>query len=137
MADDRIQKAIAAGEEALECLSDAIESLKSASRWGVVDILGGNFVSGLVKHSKIDDSREKIGQARVALVRLDEALEDASYSGGLDVSIDLSSFLSFADFFLDNPVTDLVVQTKLTEAQSQLEDTYKTVRKTVEELKRL
>ena len=52
-----IQQAIAAGERALDSLQEADVALAGASTWGLFDIFGGNFLSGMVKHSRIKDAR--------------------------------------------------------------------------------
>ena len=43
-----IDEAIAAGHRALDALAEAADSLDSAKRWGIVDILGGGFVTSMV-----------------------------------------------------------------------------------------
>ena len=48
-----IDEAIAAGHRALDALAEAADSLDSAKRWGIVDILGGGFVTSMVKHSRL------------------------------------------------------------------------------------
>lgn len=52
----RMGEAIRAANEALEHLGRAADLLDDASRWGVVDMLGGNMVTTLLKHRKIDDA---------------------------------------------------------------------------------
>ena len=51
-----IQEAIAAADVALDHLERARRSLSSASGWGLFDTLGGGFISGLIKHSKMSDA---------------------------------------------------------------------------------
>ena len=48
-----IQEAIDAADNALDHLERAKRMLSSASGWGLFDTLGGGFISGLIKHSKI------------------------------------------------------------------------------------
>ncbi|MGI6755483.1 MAG: hypothetical protein ACOX4F_05700 [Atopobiaceae bacterium] len=114
-------EAIHAGEYAQECLSSAIAMLKSASNWGLVDILGGNIMSGLFKHQKISKAQAEIQRAQSALAQFQAELNDVSDAQLLGTDAVVSNFLSFADFVFDNPFTDLVVQSKITDAQSQLE----------------
>ena len=40
-----IDEAIAAGHRALDALAEAADSLDSAKRWGIVDILGGGLIT--------------------------------------------------------------------------------------------
>lgn len=51
-----IQEAIEAADVALNHLERAKRSLSSASGWGLFDTLGGGFISGLIKHGKMNDA---------------------------------------------------------------------------------
>ena len=51
-----IREAIRAGERALDSLKEANRQLNSAGNWGLVDIFGGNTISGLMKHMKVNNS---------------------------------------------------------------------------------
>lgn len=51
-----IQEAIEAADVALDHLERAKRCLSSASGWGLFDTLGGGFISGLIKHSKMSDA---------------------------------------------------------------------------------
>ena len=55
-----IREARAAGERALDCLYAARDQLSSARNWGVVDLLGGGLISGLMKHSKLENAEAEI-----------------------------------------------------------------------------
>ena len=59
-----IDEAIAAGHRALDALAEAADSLDSAKRWGIVDILGGGFVTSMVKHSRLGDANRELARAR-------------------------------------------------------------------------
>ena len=62
-----ITEAIQAADVALEHLERARKSLSSASGWGLFDTLGGGFLSGLIKHGKMNDAEYEIKQAKKAL----------------------------------------------------------------------
>lgn len=51
-----MQEAVQAGERALQTLYAARDKLRSARNWGIFDMLGGGFISDLVKHSKMNDA---------------------------------------------------------------------------------
>lgn len=51
-----MQEAVQAGERALQSLYAARDKLGSARNWGIFDMLGGGFISDLVKHSKMNDA---------------------------------------------------------------------------------
>ena len=61
---DEISQAIMAGERALESLQEADVALAGASTWGLFDIFGGNFLSGMLKHSRIKDAHYHLENAK-------------------------------------------------------------------------
>ena len=105
-----IREAIEAGERALVSLQDARESLGSARNWGLLDLLGGRSISGLVKHVKIDNARH----------RFSKELSDVRDLQGLNIEI--GDFLTFADFFFDGFLADILVQSKIRQAQDRIDD---------------
>ena len=48
-----VQEAIVAADDALKHLEKADDYLKSARNWGVLDIFGGNLITGLFKHGRM------------------------------------------------------------------------------------
>lgn len=62
-----ISEAIRAGERARQSLTDARVKLDSAGNWGLLDILGGGLISGLMKHSRINDASQYVEQAKYDL----------------------------------------------------------------------
>ena len=59
-----IDEAIAAGHRALDALAEAADSLDSAKRWGIVDILGGGLITSVIKHSRLGDANYELARAR-------------------------------------------------------------------------
>lgn len=76
-----IDEAIAAGREALEALEDAADSLDSAKRWGIVDILGGGLITSVIKHSRLATPTTRLADAREALARFSAELDDVRRRG--------------------------------------------------------
>ena len=114
-----IREAINAGESALRSLQDAKSSLDSARGWGILDILGGRGLSGLIKHVKIGDARSSLDQAKADLECFSRELSDVREIQGLDIEI--GDFLTFADFFFDGFLADIMVQSKIRQAQDQID----------------
>ncbi len=114
-----IREAINAGERALRSLQDAKSSLDSARGWGILDILGGRGLSGLIKHVKIGDARSSLDQAKADLECFSRELSDVREIQGLDIEI--GDFLTFADFFFDGFLADIMVQSKIRQAQDQID----------------
>ena len=118
-----IEEAVMAADEALDHLYAAKKYLGSAGNWGLLDMFGGGLISGLVKHSKMSDAEKEIEAARYSLQRFSKELRDVSgYS-----SIHISEFLTFADFFFDGFLADVLVQSKISEAKSQCDDAIRQV----------
>ena len=115
-----IREAINAGERALRSLQDAKSSLDSARGWGILDILGGRGLSGLIKHVKIGDARSSLDQAKADLECFSRELSDVREIQGLDIEI--GDFLTFADFFFDGFLADIMVQSKIRQAQDRIDD---------------
>ncbi len=61
------REAIEAGQRALSSLRTAKENLNSAKNWGLVDMFGGGFFSTMLKHSKMDQARQNMEQAKYDL----------------------------------------------------------------------
>ena len=118
--DLEIREAIEAGERALRSLRDAKSSLSSARGWGMVDIFGGRGLSGLIKHVKIGDARSSLDRASADLDRFGRELSDVREIQGLDIEI--GDFLTFADFFFDGFLADMMVQSKIRQAQGKIDD---------------
>lgn len=130
-----INEAIEAGEMALQGLRTAIKSLKSALGWGVYDMVGGGFLATAVKHSNIDSARETIQNVQVWLNRFKRELSDVRIDTGENLSVQLDSFTTFADFFFDNLIFDWVVQSKINRSLEGCETIYKQVLDIVTQLR--
>lgn len=113
-----IREAITAGERARMSLQTAHDKLGSARSWGVLDILGGGLISGLMKHSRVNDASFYVEQAKHDLMSFQQELGDIQDIAGLHVEI--SGLLSFADFFFDGLLADLLVQSRIKDAQAEI-----------------
>ena len=111
-------EAVSAGQAVLTTLDGVINSLNSAEGWGNWDMLGGGMLADLAKHSKIDEARDQVHQAQELLRRFQGELADIQSAESF--LIDISSFDTFVDFFLDGLIVDWIVQSKI---QNSLERT--------------
>lgn len=114
------QEAIEAGQRALNSLRTARENLNSAKNWGVVDMLGGGFLTTVVKRSKMDQAKHKMDQAKFALRNFSKELNDVNMACNLNINTD--DFLSFADYFFDGFFVDWMVQERINDAKRQVEE---------------
>ncbi|MBE6989971.1 MAG: hypothetical protein E7426_04410 [Ruminococcaceae bacterium] len=111
------QEAVEAGERALQSLYAARDSLQSARNWGVWDIIGGGLISTMVKRGHMNDARDAMAQAEQDLTRFQQELADV----GEYLQLETDDFLAFADYFFDGIFVDLVVQSRIKEAQAQVD----------------
>jgi hypothetical protein len=126
------REAVDAGYRALQSLRSAQAELNSAKNWGMVDLLGGGLISGLVKHSKMDNAQRYMEQAKYDLSNFSRELNDVNMACNLN--IDVGDFLSFADFFFDGFVADWLVQDRINEARRQVEDAIRRVQEIIRQL---
>lgn len=128
-----IQEAITAGEKALVSLRKAEEKLSSARNWGIFDMLGGGLFTDMMKHSRLNDASSYLKAAKMDLHMFQRELKDVS--SAMDLKIDISGFLLFADFFFDGLVADGLVQMKVSQAREEVQDAIRRVETLVAQLK--
>lgn len=112
-------EAIRAGERARISLKNALDILDSARGWGIYDILGGGFISTIVKHSKMDKASDYIKKSREDLKEFSRELGDIR--GYADINLETGDFWGFADLFFDGLLSDLMMQERINEARSQIQ----------------
>ena len=128
-------EAMLAGREALDCLNEAKGLLNSAGNWGIVDMLGGGFFTTMIKRSKMKDADAVMQQARVALKRFQKELMDVENIP--DFRIETGDFLSFADYFFDGLVADMLVQSRINDAKRQVDNAIRKVEYIMNQLRGL
>jgi len=115
-----LQEAVIAGRTVIESLDRAEVLLKKAKDWGTFDMLGGGFISTAMKHTRIDEARTAIHEAQRDLRRFQMELSDVRRD--LNISLEINGFLTFADYFFDNIITDWMVQGRINSALEELDD---------------
>ena len=124
-----IREARAAGIRALNSLRKAQDYLNSARGWGILDMLGGGMISSLIKHSKLSDAQRCIDQAQYDLDAFRRELADVNLPYA-----EIDGFLTFADFFFDGFLADLMVQSRINDAREKLEDACRRVEDVLRQL---
>ena len=114
-----IQEAIQAGLAAQRALEEMSGDLSGAENWGVWDMVGGGIMATFAKHGCLDDAQDAAYEARRALSRFRTELADVSSDQVPDV--ERGDFAVFADYFFDGLFADLFVQSRIREAQEQVE----------------
>lgn len=128
------REAIHAGNRALQSLRSAQSHLDSARGWGIWDMVGGGFLSTMVKHSKMDKAKADMEQAKYDLRNFSKELRDVSMQCNLN--IETGDFLSFADYFFDGFVADFLVQDRINTARSQVAEAIRRVEDVLRQLQR-
>ena len=116
--DRERQEAIDAGERALDSLYGVRKELESAGNWGLLDMFGGGMFTTFVKHSKMHDAQRYMERAKRDLAAFSRELADVSET----LNINSGDFLTFADYFFDGFVADMMVQSRIRDAQRQVDD---------------
>ena len=127
-----IKEARDAGSRSLMSLKNAQDTLKSAGNWGLVDMFGGSLFSGMIKHSKLNTANQQMEQARYEVQRFQKELRDIDVAGSFRVNI--SDFLVFADFFFDGLIADWMVQSKIGDANEQVNEAIIKIEKILKDL---
>lgn len=130
MAGDRdiqVKDAISAANEALEHLHEAADQLGSAESWGIFDMLGGGILATAAKHSRIDDAMEEVEAAQSAISLFSKKLAVLSKSAANDQGI--GDFLKFTDYVGGGILADYLVQRKIYQLQTIVEQTITEVEK--------
>ena len=116
--DRERQEAIDAGERALDSLYGVRKELESAGNWGLLDMFGGGMFTTFVKHSRMNDAQRYMERAKRDLAAFSRELADVSET----LNINSGDFLTFADYFFDGFVADMMVQSRIRDAQRQVDD---------------
>ncbi len=130
-----IEEAIEAGWQARNTLNDAIEYLRTSSRWGIMDMLGGNLLTGMMKHSNMDKAQMHVEAAQEKLRIFQRELKDVRLAPDLKVNIE--GFTRAADYLFDNIFMDMFVQSKIKRNISELQNTVTEIDRVLEELRRI
>ena len=114
-----IHEAIETADAALEHLRAAQDYLESAGNWGVWDILGGGFFATLIKHGKMEDAQRELDLAKTAVKRFGQELRDVQQT--VHIQLETGDFIHFSDLFFDGFLSDWLVQSRIREAEQQVE----------------
>ena len=133
--ETEIREAVAAGERALTSLRRAQEKLDSARNWGLFDLFGGGFITDMIKHSRMNDASALMENARADLLVFQRELRDVYVP--TEFRMEVSDFLTFADFFFDGVIADYLVQSKIAEARAQVSDAIYQVERLLRDLRGL
>lgn len=131
----QVDEAVSAGARADAALSSVAEAISSALNWGTVDMLGGNLLTGAMKHSRLDQARQHAHRAQQALLGFQRELQDVQLEIRPE-AIGLDGFTRFADFFFDNLLTDWMIQSRIQESRQAVERSRRQIQELIDSLSR-
>lgn len=97
----------------------ALKELKSARNWGIFDMISGGAIITFIKRRKLDKAQGELNRGKRAISQLKLALTGTE--GNLDLMMEDSQFLTFADYLFDNPITDFLVQQNINKNMDSIE----------------
>lgn len=116
-----ITEAISAGKTAITALTDAAESLNSASNLSTWDtFFGGGFIVTALKHGKLDQSNANIHKAQIALQRFQNELLDIQEMKQNAFKVEVDGFVKFSDYFFDDIFSAWSIHSKIATSNNQI-----------------
>jgi len=107
-------------QKALTNLRTAKLELESARCWGVVDIVGGGIFVTMIKRIKMERALDNI---RMAMRRLQKFRRENDNTDYVHQNFfRMGEFASSSDYLLDNPITDIYVQTKINNLRKRVDE---------------
>ena len=98
-------------------------------------MFGGGFFTTMLKHSRMDQAKQIMEQAKYDLRNFSKELHDVHMA--LDLNLDTDDFLSFADYFFDGFVVDWMVQDRINTARRQVDEAIRRTEYIVNQLQRM
>ena len=115
-----LREAIEAADTALRHFYAAERLLRSSGRWGCLDLIGGGILVTLLKHAEMRDARRELEAAREAVRSFGQELKDVAFL--MEVNLDTEDLLGVADFFLDGPLADTLMQLRIADAGNRIKE---------------
>lgn len=104
----------------LPLIDEAENKFRSARNWGFFDILGGGFITDLIKHSKLGAASDIMNRINYLLQDLQRELKEVVIP--TDFSMNTASFSTFADFVFDGILADVYMQSKIMTSMEQIRE---------------
>ena len=114
----QVNDAISLTNQILEYVEQAEHSLSSARNWGFFDVLGGGFITDMIKHSKLNHARNAMDSVNYLMQRLQQTL--GSIQIPADYRMQIGNFATFADFFFDGVFADVYMVSKIMQSLDEV-----------------
>lgn len=103
-----MSEAIDAGKKVLNDASNARKCLDSADDWSTWDLFSDGIMADIMKHSELDDAQGYVCKMQSSLRRFKTELSDVNID--MNLTVNISGFTRFADYFFDGLFSDLSVK---------------------------
>ena len=124
-----IEESIDVGQDLYDEIKCTKELLESAKTWSTIDLLGGDIISSMAKHEKIDNAQKHFSKISTLLTRFNEELRDVNIS-----SLNFSGMTKGIDIFFDNIFTDISVNSKINNSYNDICNLQRKVHDRLEDL---
>lgn len=115
-----IMEALNAGDHVLDQIERIEDSLRSASNWGIADMVSDSFLTDMFKYGKLDNAQTEMNELNRLLRVYSNELRDLDVD--LHLSANIGSGMQFADFFFDNIFTDVMAFRRINNLRDQVAD---------------
>lgn len=89
----------------------------------------------MLKHSKMDQAKQNMEQAKYDLQNFSRELNDVNMTCNLNINT--NDFLAFADYFLDGFVIDWMVQDRINKAKQQVREAIRRTENIIDQLRHM
>lgn len=104
----------------LPLIDEAENKFRKARNWGFFDILGGGFITDIIKHSNLGAASDIMNRINYLLQDLQRELNQVVIP--TDFSMNTGSFSTFADFVFDGLLADIYMQSKIMTSIDQIRE---------------
>ena len=132
--DKELKEAVNAGDSLIEVLEEAKKEFESAKGWGTMDMLGGGFMTSMIKRGHIENANRVLNEVQYLVKSFKKELNDVNVS--LDMKYVSGDFSDMTDIFFDNFFSDIMVQDKINNALNNVNRTLRVVERNTKELKK-
>ena len=127
-----INEAIETGEIAKEALETVRLFLNKADGWSTVDVLGGNFLSDIIKRENLQKAQEHLQLSQNKIEKFERELKDVTLEKVVIPVFDEFDYI--LDVVFDNIFTDWSIKNKISQSLQQVNNTVSCIEKVLDDL---
>ncbi|MEG0857318.1 MAG: hypothetical protein RSG52_12660 [Terrisporobacter sp.] len=110
-----LDESIVAGNDLANEIIRCKKVLDSAKNWGTIDLFGGDFISSMAKHNKVEEAQRHFTKISNLLSKFNKELKDVNIN-----NLKFSTTSITFDIFFDNIFTDISVNNKINESYGDI-----------------